>query len=73
VAALVGDYDWALNEQCFQYGECALLQPFIDAGKAVFSVEYELTAGQVCAQANAMNFDTLIKSYDLGAERQSCR
>ena len=35
---LVGAFDWALNEQCFQYQECGLLRPFTDAGKAVFTV-----------------------------------
>ena len=29
-------FDWALNEQCFQYDECERLKPFVDAGKAVF-------------------------------------
>lgn len=37
---LVEDFDWALNEQYFQYDECDLLVPFIEAGKAVFGVEY---------------------------------
>jgi hypothetical protein len=23
-------FDWALNEQCFQFDECAYLLPFID-------------------------------------------
>ncbi|MDY6972234.1 MAG: endo alpha-1,4 polygalactosaminidase [Thermodesulfobacteriota bacterium] len=35
-------YDWALNEQCFQYNEWYLPVPFVNAGKAVFGVEYEL-------------------------------
>jgi hypothetical protein len=34
-------FDFALNEQCFQYNDCAPLLPFIKAGKAVFQVEYE--------------------------------
>ena len=38
----MGDFDFAVNEQCAQYGECADLTPFIEAGKAVFHVEYEL-------------------------------
>ena len=35
------DFDWALNEECVQYQECDQLTPFIEAGKAVFGVEYQ--------------------------------
>ncbi len=73
VEDLVDYFDWALNEQCFQYSECDLLLPFIEAGKAVFGVEYELDTDRFCAQANAMDFDWLKKNYDLDAERESCR
>ena len=68
-------FDWALNEECFEWSECGDLQPFIDAGKAVFHVEYgdEDTAADICPQANALNFDTLIKNYDLDAWRIACR
>lgn len=75
VPALVSDFDWALNEECFAYDECDLLQPFIDAGKAVFNVEYgpDSLAATVCPSANALDFDTLIKNLDLDARRVSCR
>jgi hypothetical protein len=36
---LLAHFDWALNEECFQYEECETLLPFIEAGKAVFNVE----------------------------------
>ncbi|MFQ5420160.1 MAG: endo alpha-1,4 polygalactosaminidase, partial [Anaerolineae bacterium] len=70
---LVNIFDWALNEQCFQFDECADLIPFVQAGKAVFGVEYELDAADFCPQANAMNFDFLQKNLDLDAWRVSCR
>lgn len=75
---LVGTVDFAVNEQCFEYDECDLLDPFIAAGKAVFGAEYTegdlATLGAtVCPRANAKDFDTLIKHLDLGAERFSCR
>jgi hypothetical protein len=75
VADLVDDFDWALNEECFAYDECDTLRPFIDAGKAVFSVEYggRSLADRVCPRANALDFDTLIKDLDLGPERIACR
>lgn len=75
VEALVDLFDWALNEECMQWNECEALSAFIRANKAVFHVEYgdaDLTA-QVCPRANALNFDTLIKSWDLDAWRVACR
>ena len=73
VVALEPYFDWALNEQCFEYDECELLLPFIEAGKAVFGVEYELDTTEFCPAANAMNFDWLKKNLDLDAFRVSCR
>ncbi len=73
IPALVDFFDWALNEQCFQYDECDALVPFIQAGKAVFGVEYELDAADFCDKANAMDFDWLAMTYDLDGGRESCR
>ncbi len=39
-ADLVDWFDWALNEECFKYRECEQLSSFINAGRAVFHVEY---------------------------------
>jgi hypothetical protein len=73
VNALVGYFDWQVNEQCFEYNECSLLLPFIRAGKPVFNIEYNLTAAQFCPQANAYNFNSLRKRLALDAYRQACR
>ena len=70
---LLSFFDFALDEQCFQYRECDLLLPFIDANKAVFEVEYKLNRSQFCADANAMNFNSMKKHLDLGAWRKPCR
>lgn len=75
LAELADSFDWALNEECMQFDECATLTaPFIDAGKAVFHVEYvdviedgSGLAEQVCANANALEFSTMVKQWDLGA------
>lgn len=40
---LVDDFDFAVNEECYQYDECDALAPFIDADKAVLHVEYDET------------------------------
>ena len=73
IKELVDTFDWALNEQCFQYQECGLLRPFTDAGKAVFTVEYKLGSEAFCPQANALNFNTLRKNLVLDAFRVACR
>jgi len=70
---LVSSFDWALNEQCFQYNECSLLAPFIQNGKPVFGIEYQGKLTVFCPQANAMNFDTLKKNLSLDAWRIACR
>ncbi len=70
---LVAHFDWALNEECPYYGECELLLPFVEAGKAVFGVEYELASEEFCPQTNALDFDFLKKNWDLDAWREACR
>lgn len=65
---LVEHFDWALNEQCFQYEECHLLLPFIEAGKAVFGVEYEGDADEYCPLASELGFSWLTKTLDLDDE-----
>jgi hypothetical protein len=71
-AALEPDFDWALNEQCFQYHECDRLQPFTRAGKAVFVAEYELATTGFCAQANAAGIMAMRKRLALDAWREPC-
>jgi len=75
-AALLDWFDWALNEECYDYDECDTLAPFVDAGKAVFHVEYvdewadaPAKAAEVCG---IPGFSTLVKGWDLGAEFQDC-
>jgi rhodanese-related sulfurtransferase len=69
---LVNYFDFAINEQCFEYNECAPLQSFIKQGKAVLGVEYELKKKKFCSQAKAMNFSWLKMDYDLNGGRDGC-
>ncbi len=80
IPALLPYFDWALNEQCWQYQECTTQQngtygydQFVKAGKAVFTVEYELPTSQFCTKSNAQNFNSLKKNLDLDAYRVACR
>ncbi|HLA44610.1 MAG TPA: endo alpha-1,4 polygalactosaminidase [Aggregatilineales bacterium] len=68
IDVLVDYFDWELNEQCFEYDECDALLPFIEAGKAVFGVEYTGDPEEYCPQALEMQFSWLIKTPDLGDE-----
>jgi len=65
-------FDWALNEQCYEYAECGLLQPFIDSGKAVFGVEYTGNELVFCPYFNALDYSWLKKNIELDAWRIDC-
>lgn len=68
---------FAVNEQCAQYQECDRYQPFLDAGKPVFHIEYPKTAPRIrhsdiqraCedryAGSRMGNFSTVLKAWDL--------
>ncbi len=71
-SVLVGDFDFAVDEQCAQYDECERLKPFIAAGKAVFHVEYELPTSRFCAEARRLKLSSMLKKYDLDAWRRPC-
>ncbi|MET7651350.1 MULTISPECIES: endo alpha-1,4 polygalactosaminidase [unclassified Streptomyces] len=73
IPELVGDFDFAVNEQCAQYDECEDLTPFIEAGKAVFHVEYELPTSDFCADSRRLKLSSLLKKYELGVWRKACR
>lgn len=66
-------YDFAINESCNQYSECQLLEPFVNAGKAVFGIEYSGNKGAICSRMNALDFDFIFKSRSLDASREACR
>ncbi|MEZ5076244.1 MAG: endo alpha-1,4 polygalactosaminidase [Solirubrobacterales bacterium] len=64
---LVGAFDFAVVEECFQYHECGYYRTFVRHGKAVFAVEYELAPSEFCATAEAIRFSAIRKSPDLFA------
>jgi hypothetical protein len=72
VGQLVGDFDFAVNESCVDQGECELLRPFVEAGKAVLHVEYELPISEFCDVTPRMGFSSISKPRDLSAPREGC-
>jgi hypothetical protein len=61
VTDLVGDFEFAINEECFGFEECDLLAPFVDAGKPVFHIEYEIPPAEFCAETEGMGFNSIKK------------
>ncbi|MCS0634879.1 endo alpha-1,4 polygalactosaminidase [Streptomyces sp. LP05-1] len=72
IPALVGAFDFAVNEECAQYGECARLRPFVTAGKAVFHVEYALTTKEFCGESRRLGLSSMRKRLALDTWRQPC-
>jgi hypothetical protein len=68
----VNDFDFAIDEQCAEYQECAELTPFIRQHKAVLQVEYNLDNAGFCPQATALSFSSMRKNADLDAARWPC-
>jgi len=73
-------WQWAVNEQCLQYQECDVFQPFIDAGKPVFHIEYPSEAPDVsasvkkgiCGDPSTRGFSTILKDMDLDDWVDAC-
>lgn len=72
IPQLLDDFDFAVNEECAQYGECERLSPFIAAGKAVFHVEYKEPTSAFCAQSRELKLSSMRKKLELGVWRQPC-
>ncbi|KAJ3252317.1 hypothetical protein HK103_001623 [Boothiomyces macroporosus] len=72
ITDLVNVFDFQVNEQCFQMGECNKLLPFINANKPVFGIEYQGDPSAVCPTANQDNFSTLFKGLDLTGPSTQC-
>jgi len=72
VGNLVNDFDFAVVEQCYEYGECTAFTPFIRQNKAVLHVEYNVPVTKFCATTKGLGFSSMLKKLDLGAWRQVC-
>ena len=62
-------FDYAINEQCFQYHECATnpapgYRAFTREGKAVFQVEYRIPRSRFCDRAAALGTSSIKKAGD---------
>ncbi|MEP3349559.1 MAG: endo alpha-1,4 polygalactosaminidase [Marinomonas sp.] len=74
-------FDFAVNEQCFEFSECRTLSIFIKKGKPVLNVEYRKIylddlseRASMCKQSLALEFSTLLLPSDLNDDfRVSCQ
>jgi hypothetical protein len=62
LAELLPWFDYAVNEQCFEFRECGGYAAWLAAGKAVFQVEYRLPRRRFCEEANAAGFGAIKKA-----------
>lgn len=72
IEQLQPDFDFAVNEECMRYDECDDLRPFLQAGKAVLHVEYNVATEEFCAKARELRMSSMRKPLDLGPDRQPC-
>ena len=80
ISELVEYFDFAVNEQCFEYNECDALLPFINHGKPVLTAEYldkyvnsSSEREAICQESRDNQFSTLILPLDLNDSfRFSC-
>ena len=80
ISELVEYFDFAVNEQCFEYSECDALLPFINHGKPVLTAEYldkyvnsSSEREAICQESRDNQFSTLILPLDLNDSfRFSC-
>lgn len=71
-AELEPDFDFSIVEQCFFYRECGLAKPFVDAGKSVIVIEYDLARSSFCAKAAHLGVNAMRKHLSLDAWRRPC-
>jgi Glycoside-hydrolase family GH114 len=66
IGAVQNAFDWALTEQCFEYGQCpSYEQAFAATGKATWDVEYTQTPS--CPAASTAHLNAQLRDMDLVA------
>lgn len=64
-------FDFLILESCFNQGWCDQAQPFIDAGKPIFVIEYS-AIDDFCSTARESSMTLLKKNLTLDAWRKIC-
>jgi hypothetical protein len=61
VSDLAPYFDYAVNEQCNEFSECDQYAPFLNQGKAVFNVEYNVQPSVFCPPAITLKMSAIAK------------
>jgi hypothetical protein len=70
--ALIDRFDWAVHYGCIARGDCADLDLFAEQGKPVLDVETAGDPADVCAAAEQLGINVLLKRPDFGPYRLGC-
>eukprot|EP00834_Sanchytrium_tribonematis_P003650 NODE_148_length_15570_cov_0.950100.p8 type:complete len:263 gc:universal NODE_148_length_15570_cov_0.950100:3178-3966(+) len=73
IRELVDYFDFSVTDECIRMSECEKYLPFVDEGKAVFTIEYTGTKDTICDYANQMDLSAIIKTPQLGSEYTACQ
>jgi endo-alpha-1,4-polygalactosaminidase (GH114 family) len=78
VPRLERHFDFAINEQCFQYAECTAnpspgYKAFTRAGKPVFEVEYRIRPRRFCGDADRLGISAIRKARDFSLNAKPWR
>jgi len=72
---LVNDFDWITTESCFHQGWCESVQPFIQASKPVFAIEYTHETAHLthfCVTDLGQLIQPILKHRSLDAWLETC-
>jgi hypothetical protein len=71
-AAMEPLVEFALVEQCFEYDTCDAFDVFVEAGKPVLEVEYNLSPSEFCREAVERGFSAIAYNTDLDGTGTPC-
>jgi len=60
---LVDYFDFAVNEECFEYNECEKYKPFLTQNKAVLNAEYKIL--DICNEAKNLGISSAFYNKEL--------
>lgn len=72
LSQVASSVDWAVNEQCNEYSECAEYRSFIGSGKPVFNVEYKGTLSSICSRTKPLRISTIKAPLSLNGPAEPC-
>lgn len=71
-SALVGFFDFSIEEECYRYKECGIYKPFADAGKSILGAEYRGSTSSVCPTLKAAKINGIITNLNLTGSFTNC-